>query len=89
MRKLDLILNFFRLLTRDFARLHYTVSNPDLYYIVGLRHVVEVCVFSFCSLRTSTSSCIASGTVIAWTTMKRKGRRRAVRLMKGLTKPGN
>lgn len=45
--------------------------------------------FFFCSPRTSTLSCTASGMATAWTTMKRKGRRKVVRLTSGPTKPGS
>lgn len=44
-------------------------------------------IFFLCSPRTSTLSYIASGTAIALTTMKRKGRRRAVRLTNAHTRP--
>lgn len=43
--------------------------------------------YFLCSPRTSTLSYIASGTAIALTTMKRKGRRRAVRLTNAHTRP--
>ena len=45
--------------------------------------------FMFYSLRTSTLSYTVSGMATAWTTMRRKGRRRAVRLMSDPTKPGS